>query len=350
MGLWKGWFYELRFVESMLAGYEGYGIEFGTGTADEMLVAAETKASDVTELMSHLVSTNETSFTPIPEADTIRLWNWVCWCTRHGSSIDFALDWMRKNKNDASFVDPVPQDSTSDSWRQWYEFGQFGARAHTPGNWYTEIHAAGPPVPHEHVRCPLPSEIFGHKESSPKNDERSRRSAAPSPVPRQTEIPQRTAVVDYPSIFIAYNSWWDDIQPHTASIPLPSADLGIKMLQDRRHMNHTTALLDAWEDDMIMKGIAFTFFAKAFSLRVAVTESHGKVIMRLVQVLGDRPKTQMLQKHLKRKECLRWHPDKINARSGQPGVVDETIGKEDVVVAVRSAVQELLEECERELD
>jgi hypothetical protein len=52
-----------------------------------------------------------------------------------------------------------------------------------------------------------------------------------------------------------------------------------------------------------------------------------------------------LGKWLKRKEEPRWHPDRINARTGKGGVIDEAISKKTPVVSMRTACQYLLEAC-----
>jgi hypothetical protein len=51
---------------------------------------------------------------------------------------------------------------------------------------------------------------------------------------------------------------------------------------------------------------------------------------------------KLLGKWLSRKEQPRWHPDRMNLRTGKEGVLDEGISKKADVVAMRSAVQDLL--------
>jgi hypothetical protein len=51
---------------------------------------------------------------------------------------------------------------------------------------------------------------------------------------------------------------------------------------------------------------------------------------------------ESLAKWLRRKEQPRWHPDRMNARTGRVGVLDEAISKKRDVVAMRTAGQELL--------
>jgi hypothetical protein len=55
-------------------------------------------------------------------------------------------------------------------------------------------------------------------------------------------------------------------------------------------------------------------------------------VKRVVVVKSEPPK------HLRRK-AVRFPPDKVNLRTGECGVVDEELGRDAVVVAVRTAVQ-----------
>jgi len=54
-------------------------------------------------------------------------------------------------------------------------------------------------------------------------------------------------------------------------------------------------------------------------------------------------KIKELKKWLSRKEQPRWHPDRINLRTGRDGLIDEAISKKTAVVAMRSAGQALLQ-------
>lgn len=49
-----------------------------------------------------------------------------------------------------------------------------------------------------------------------------------------------------------------------------------------------------------------------------------------------------LKKWLSRTEAPRFHPDRMNLRTGVEGVVDDRISKKLEVVAMRTAVQKLL--------
>jgi hypothetical protein len=51
---------------------------------------------------------------------------------------------------------------------------------------------------------------------------------------------------------------------------------------------------------------------------------------------------RLLGKWLSRKEQPRWHPDRMNLRTGVEGKLDEGISRRKEVVTMRTAVQGLL--------
>ena len=57
---------------------------------------------------------------------------------------------------------------------------------------------------------------------------------------------------------------------------------------------------------------------------------------------GRGEEVKALAKWLSRKEQPRWHPDRMNARTGKMGVLDEGISRKRDVVAMRSAGHALL--------
>jgi hypothetical protein len=61
-------------------------------------------------------------------------------------------------------------------------------------------------------------------------------------------------------------------------------------------------------------------------------------------------RVRKLRDHLRRHEWPRWHPDRINVRTGNPGEVDDGIGARDEVKAVWVGVQRVGEEYERLLE
>ena len=93
-----------------------------------------------------------------------------------------------------------------------------------------------------------------------------------------------------------------------------------------------------------MKMNAQIFFLQAFDFRPSIN------VQRLQYVVafrgGNKENEEALLKQLKRKENLRWHPDKMNRRTNSD-VIDDSRGKDPVVVAVRSAVQELTGQLEQ---
>lgn len=242
-----------------------------------------------------------------------------------------------------TWADPVPQDSTAHSWRKWFDFELYGI-IHVPGSWYNEINTARPQMPLTAVQRPMPSQIRGYKKKPGEKD-----VPAPPSDSRRPNTPRDapSTAADFPTILTEYIARWDSLAPHEELFPLPSVDFRIQSLQDRQQFGELTRLVNNWDDDTVMKANAFQFFAKGFGLDMTVKVVSGKTHLRLVEGQAEDSELQTLLKHLKRKEYFRWHPDKINLRAGHPGILNEQIGKQDAVVAVRSAIQELIEECER---
>lgn len=92
-----------------------------------------------------------------------------------------------------------------------------------------------------------------------------------------------------------------------------------------------------------MRFNASCFFIRAFEGMPYIGETtSNKAVVHLSVAMTDEGKTALL-KQMKRKEAVRWHPDKINARTGKVGEINEALGKANYVVAIRSAVQEVIE-------
>lgn len=93
-----------------------------------------------------------------------------------------------------------------------------------------------------------------------------------------------------------------------------------------------------------MKTNAKIFFIEGCELDPKVHEDSGRVT---IASDAEEDMRAVLHYQLKRKEMMRWHTDKINLWTGQDGIVDGCIGKREEVVAVRSAIQKLIENSER---
>ena len=93
-------------------------------------------------------------------------------------------------------------------------------------------------------------------------------------------------------------------------------------------------------NDDIMKLNAQTFLLRVSGFRPYVDEHKGKAVIRLGSAnIGNKA---ALLRHLRLKESRRWHPDTENRRTGMKNVIDEKLGRLALIVAVRTAVQELI--------
>ncbi|KAK4945911.1 hypothetical protein LTR10_015004 [Elasticomyces elasticus] len=68
---------------------------------------------------------------------------------------------------------------------------------------------------------------------------------------------------------------------------------------------------------------------------------------KLMVVLTETSERKLaaLLKYLRLRERPRWHSDRLNMRTGVPGVLNEENGKHEIAVVVRTAVQDLLDQC-----
>lgn len=77
--------------------------------------------------------------------------------------------------------------------------------------------------------------------------------------------------------------------------------------------------------------------------------SKGETLKVKLNPTVDKKKLKVLVKWLKLKEQPRWHPDRMNLRTGVDGATNEHISKNWDVVAMRTAVQGLIEKIEKRL-
>ncbi|KAK5130961.1 hypothetical protein LTR08_001517 [Meristemomyces frigidus] len=170
-------------------------------------------------------------------------------------------------------------------------------------------------------------------------------------IPTMRATPAAKPEVDHIELFKRYNDAWGELEPHAIGIPSPSLDLTEASLKIRDNTIKHSSNIAAWSEETVIKANAFRFFARGFGQEMIVSEqSSSKVELRLKLHRHPKPALQALLRHLRLKESVRWHPDKVNARTGEVGRLDERNGRSGVVVAVRSAVQELVGEVEKALE
>lgn len=146
--------------------------------------------------------------------------------------------------------------------------------------------------------------------------------------------------------FDRYNETWDSLNSSDATFPFPSHAQSLGGLQDRTELYayHEKHLIACWSVDLVEKTNAKIFFLRGSGIEVRI-EEQGSTVSIVFE--GEEDERGSLAHHLKRKEMLKWHPNKINLRTGEEGEVDERIGKRAEVVNVRTAIQELISDLEQ---
>jgi hypothetical protein len=104
--------------------------------------------------------------------------------------------------------------------------------------------------------------------------------------------------------------------------------------------------IHSWTDETIVVANLQVILLAGFGLSGTIVRTIDTLT---VELDGDKEvqsaKIKELTKWLSRKEQPRWHPDRINLRTGKEGVIDVGISKKTAVVAMRSACQALLIAC-----
>ena len=184
------------------------------------------------------------------------------------------------------------------------------------------------------------------------HDNRRQRARSPPPQPRahardntrtrsasaSTAKPTRSSA-ELKKIIDAYNTAWDSLSRHDKNYPLPAPSRDLSSLN---FAGGSSANAGKWSAEQILTANVQLIFLAGFGLSGSLN-TRGDSIRVQVETRGpQKEEMQALAKWLSRKEQPRWHPDRMNARTGKVGVLDEGISKKRDVVAMRSAAQELL--------
>ncbi|KXS94228.1 hypothetical protein AC578_10922 [Pseudocercospora eumusae] len=145
-----------------------------------------------------------------------------------------------------------------------------------------------------------------------------------------------------------YNARWKTLAPHEKNIPYPNPALGASGFQNRRALPYDQQKIALWSAPTIISVMTKRFFTEAFNVRTTLkmfSDDTSNVAFEL-QKNNSASAVIALRKTLKL-ESVKWHSERLSRRTGTPGLIDKAIGGMPGNVAVRSAVQELLEECDK---
>jgi hypothetical protein len=198
-----------------------------------------------------------------------------------------------------------------------------------------------------------PKTGYNTKEHRPDWAEDSFPGAGPKPSsgfpPFNSYAPPKPAAPSKPAptlstlkkLFDAYNGRWESMSRIDPKLPMPASWSELKAIdfnggQGENVNNHS--------DETIVVANLQVIFLAGFGLMGTITRYAEGLVMEVQGMAsgGKEAEIKELGKWLSRKEQPRWHPDRINLRTGKEGVIDEGISKKTCVVAMRSAVQALL--------
>ncbi|KAK5690617.1 hypothetical protein LTR97_012173 [Elasticomyces elasticus] len=146
---------------------------------------------------------------------------------------------------------------------------------------------------------------------------------------------------------------WEALSTEDSSFPTPCGSLTAEGLVDAAQPAHRTKFVKIAPDQLAQLEVQ-SFFARgmgiAHALRSderynAATPTGAAEKLMVVLTETSERKLAALLKYLRLRERPRWHSDRLNMRTGVPGVVNEENGKHEVAVVVRTAVQDLLDQC-----
>lgn len=124
-------------------------------------------------------------------------------------------------------------------------------------------------------------------------------------------------------------------------LPLPATWAELKMPNFLG--GHAENVANLSDETLVVLNVQILFLA-GFSMNgCAKMNQEGTIIIDIEDRERNEDKIKNLKKWLSRKEQPRWHPDRINLRTGREGLIDEGISKKTAVVAMRSAAQALLQ-------
>jgi hypothetical protein len=165
----------------------------------------------------------------------------------------------------------------------------------------------------------------------------------PFPSPPKPTAPSKPApnLETLKKLFDAYNTRWESMSRTDPKLPMPATWTDLKAIDfnggQPENINNLT------DETIVVANLQIIFLAGFGLLGVVTRYAEGLVVNYQGQAIGGKEaEIKELGKWLSRKEQPKWHPDRINLRTGKEGVIDEGISKKTCVVAMRSAVQALL--------
>lgn len=147
-----------------------------------------------------------------------------------------------------------------------------------------------------------------------------------------------------------YNERWTSLGPKDTGYPYPSPDYTQRGFLNVGNINCAEDICKSWNVPTRIIVNTKAFFLDGFDIIYNIEPEdddypEGDQVFSIPSV-NDFDVVKKLIRHIKLKEMSRWHPDRLNKRTGSKTGVDVAKGVEKGVVEIRTALQELLEELD----
>lgn len=228
--------------------------------------------------------------------------------------------------------------SRSDNWRQNERERSPSPRARP--HRYAESESPQSGYRTEELRPECSDSGYNSRDQCSRSNTRSDAPRYQSPRSASTYSKPAPALTELKKLFDAYNARWENLSRIDKKLPLPASWSDLKKID---YMGGNSNNEGNWSDEAIIVANIQIIFLAGFGISGSVRRTQEGLVIDIDGNGQHVDKLRELSKWLSRKEQPRWHPDRINLRTGQEGVVDEEMSKKTAVVAMRSAVQALLE-------
>ncbi|KAK5117123.1 hypothetical protein LTR85_009054 [Meristemomyces frigidus] len=173
------------------------------------------------------------------------------------------------------------------------------------------------------------------------------------PVPAPAATP-RALPTEPRALWAEYNARWEALGPEDPSVLVPSPTLDVAGLIKAAEETEASTHPEVDFSKHSVEGLAAIqiqgFFTAGMDVSCELYEDANQRKLKARLTDKSEAKVTAMLKHLKRKELVRWHPDRLNRRTGSAGILNEGNGRQELVVLIRTAVEELIEACREHLE
>lgn len=171
-----------------------------------------------------------------------------------------------------------------------------------------------------------------------------------SSAPKQKQTAPTSKSTPAQDALETYITSWNTLKRHEKGWPYPNPLFTRSGLLTRGYIDTKVSNLSVCSDATIISLNTQTFFLKGHDLAFTLLVMTNEAKFIISSIRNDMEQVKALRSYLKKKELARWHPDRLNLRTGVVGgVPDARLGSTEVVAAVRTGIDELVERCEEAL-